>query len=160
MLVESAPRQCTYDYPFKTVLEYLDFNVKLTRWVESGNWCFLSHLDSKEVATFIVQAEAIEARQQAVFWQLLGLHPMPIWLPKIPKTLKMSTPAPEFNDPNRLQVITELIQALKIKEEISVPTWLSLWFADLSTLRTSIEKTKDPVHKNINSVGFSGQMKR
>lgn len=79
MLGESAPKQCTYNYPFTTVREFLDFNVKLTRWGESGNWGFLSHLDSKEVATLIVQAEAIEARQQSVFRQLLGLHPMPIW---------------------------------------------------------------------------------
>lgn len=79
MLGETAPKQCTYDYPFKTVREFLDFNAKLTRWGESGNWGFLSHLDSKEVATLIVQAEAIEARQQAIFRQMLGLHPMPIW---------------------------------------------------------------------------------
>lgn len=79
MLGESAPKQCTYNYPFKTVREYIDFNVRLTRWGESGNWGFLSHLDSKEVATLLVQAEAIEARQQSVFRQWLGLHPMPIW---------------------------------------------------------------------------------
>lgn len=79
MLGESAPKQCTYDYPFTTVREFIDFNVKLTRWGESGNWGFLSHLDSKEVATLLVQAEAIEARQQSVFRQMLGLHPMPIW---------------------------------------------------------------------------------
>ncbi|KAJ9301878.1 hypothetical protein DTO271G3_744 [Paecilomyces variotii] len=87
MLGESAPKQCTYDYPFKTVREYIDFNVRLTRWGESGNWGFLSHLDSKEVATLLVQAEAIEARQQSVFRQWLGLHPMPIWFaPGIPQS--------------------------------------------------------------------------
>jgi hypothetical protein len=79
MLGPAAPKQCTYDYPFKTVREFIDFNVKLTRWGESGTWGFLSHLDSKEVATLIVQGEAIEARQQSVFRQMLGLHPMPIW---------------------------------------------------------------------------------
>ncbi|KAL4738394.1 ferritin-like domain-containing protein [Aspergillus similis] len=87
MLGESAPKQCTYNYPFTTVREFLDFNVQLTRWGESGNWGFLSHLDSKEVATLIVQAEAIEARQQSVFRQLLGLHPMPIWFaPGVPQS--------------------------------------------------------------------------
>ncbi|KAJ5476937.1 hypothetical protein N7475_002666 [Penicillium sp. IBT 31633x] len=87
MLGETAPNQCTYDYTFKTVREFLDFNSKLTRWGESGNWGFLSHLDSKEVATLIVQAEAIEARQQAIFRQMLGLHPMPIWFaPGIPQS--------------------------------------------------------------------------
>ncbi|PKX97681.1 putative stress response protein (Rds1) [Aspergillus novofumigatus IBT 16806] len=79
MLGESAPRQCTYNYPFKTVREFIDFNVKLTRWGESGTWGWLSHLNSKEVATMVVEAEAIEARQQAIFRQLLGLQPMPIW---------------------------------------------------------------------------------
>ncbi|KAJ9481239.1 hypothetical protein VN97_g12254 [Penicillium thymicola] len=38
----------------------------------------IDNLDSKDVATLIVQAEAIEARQQAIFRQLLGLHPMPM----------------------------------------------------------------------------------
>jgi hypothetical protein len=79
MLGESAPRQCTYNYPFKTVREFIDFNVKLTRWGESGTWGWLSHLNSKEVATMVVEAEAIEARQQAIFRQLLGLQPMPMW---------------------------------------------------------------------------------
>jgi len=79
MLGESAPKQCTYDYPFTTVREFIDFNVKVTRWGEAGTWGFLSHLDSKEVATLLVQAEAIEARQQLVFRQMLGLHGMPIW---------------------------------------------------------------------------------
>ncbi|GIJ86317.1 hypothetical protein Asppvi_005204 [Aspergillus pseudoviridinutans] len=35
MLGESAPRQCTYNYPFKTVREFIDFNVKVTRWGET-----------------------------------------------------------------------------------------------------------------------------
>lgn len=51
---------------------------KLTRWGEAGNWGFVSHLDSGEVASFITQAEAIEAPQQSVFHEMLGLHPMPI----------------------------------------------------------------------------------
>ncbi|KAL6230103.1 hypothetical protein BDW75DRAFT_245124 [Aspergillus navahoensis] len=46
MLGELAPKQYTYDYPFTTVREFLSFNVKLTRGGESGNWGFLSHLDS------------------------------------------------------------------------------------------------------------------
>lgn len=57
--------------------EFIDFNVKITRFGESGTWGFLSHLDSKEVSTLLVQAEAIEARQQMAFRQMLGLHPMP-----------------------------------------------------------------------------------
>ncbi|KAH1975466.1 hypothetical protein KXW88_009586 [Aspergillus fumigatus] len=64
---------------YMTVREFIDFNVKVTRWGESGTWGWLSHLDSKEVATLVVEAEAIEARQQSIFRQLLGLQPMPIW---------------------------------------------------------------------------------
>jgi hypothetical protein len=78
MLGQAAPKQCTYDYPFNTVREFVEWNVKLTRWGESGTWGFLSHLDSREVATLLVQAEAIEARQQMVFRQMLGLPPMPV----------------------------------------------------------------------------------
>ena len=32
MLGESAPVQCTYNYPYTTVREFIDFNQKLTRW--------------------------------------------------------------------------------------------------------------------------------
>ena len=79
MLGSAAPRQCTYNYLFQTVREFIDFNQKLTRWGEAGNWGFISHLTSREVAALLVQAEAIEARQESVFRQMLGLHPMPIW---------------------------------------------------------------------------------
>jgi hypothetical protein len=78
MLGEAAPKQCIYDYPFTTVREFVNFNIKLTRYGESGTWGFLSHLDSREVATLLVQAEAIESRQQMAFRQMLGLHPMPV----------------------------------------------------------------------------------
>jgi hypothetical protein len=32
MLGEAAPKQCTYDYPFTTVREFIGFNARLTRW--------------------------------------------------------------------------------------------------------------------------------
>lgn len=95
MLGESAPKQCIYDYPFTTVREYIDFNIKLTRWGESGNWGFLSHLDSREVSTLLVQAEAVEARQQMIFRQWLGLHPMPLsFVPGIPQSWHWTLLAP------------------------------------------------------------------
>ncbi|KAL1601987.1 hypothetical protein SLS59_005153 [Nothophoma quercina] len=95
MLGEAAPKQCTYDYPFTTVREFIDFNVKLTRWGESGNWGFISHLDSREVATLLVQAESIEARQQMAFRQMLGLHPMPVsFTPGIPQSWHWTFLAP------------------------------------------------------------------
>ena len=78
MLGEAAPKQCIYDYPFTTVREFVDLNVKLTRYGESGTWGSLSYLDPREVATLLVQAEAIESRQQIAFRQMLGLHTMPV----------------------------------------------------------------------------------
>lgn len=79
MLGEAAPVQCTYDYPFKTVREFIDFNQKLTRFGESGVWGFINHLDSREVGQLLAQSIATEARQQMSFRQMLGLHPMPVW---------------------------------------------------------------------------------
>ncbi|RDW58912.1 ferritin-like domain-containing protein [Aspergillus mulundensis] len=79
MLGEAAPKQCVYNYPYRTVREWLDFMQRLTRFGESGVWGFLSHLDSREVSQMLSQSIAIEARQQMVFRQLAGLAPMPVW---------------------------------------------------------------------------------
>ena len=79
MLGEAAPVQCTYDYPFMTVREYVDFNQRLTRWGESGVWGFINHLDSREVGQLLAQSIATEARQQMIFRQMSGLHPMSVW---------------------------------------------------------------------------------
>lgn len=79
MLGESAPVQCTYNYPYTTVREFIDFNQKLTRWGESGVWGFINHLDSREVGQLLSQSIATEARQQISFRQMLGLFPMPVW---------------------------------------------------------------------------------
>jgi Ferritin-like domain len=79
MLGEAAPVQCTYDYPFTNVREFVDFNQKLTRFGESGVWGFINHLDSREVGQLLAQSIATEARQQMSFRQMLGLHPMPVW---------------------------------------------------------------------------------
>jgi len=79
MLGPAAPPQCTYNYPFTTVREFIDFNQKLTRWGESGVWGFINHLDSREVGQMLSQSIATEARQQISFRQMLGLFPMPVW---------------------------------------------------------------------------------
>jgi len=79
MLGQAAPVQCTYDYPFTTVREFVDFNQRLTRWGESGVWGFINHLDSREVGQLLAQSIATEARQQMIFRQMTGLHPMPVW---------------------------------------------------------------------------------
>lgn len=79
MLGHTAPPQCTYNYPFTTVREFVDFNQILTRWGESGVWGFINHLDSREVGQLLAQSIATEARQQMIFRQMSGLHPMPVW---------------------------------------------------------------------------------
>jgi hypothetical protein len=79
MLGHTAPPQCTYNYPFTTVREFVDFNQILTRWGESGVWGFINHLDSREVGQLLAQSIATEARQEMIFRQMSGLHPMPVW---------------------------------------------------------------------------------
>ena len=79
MLGQAAPPQCTYDYPFKNIREFLDFASRLTRFGESGVLGFSHHLDSREVAQLLQQSIATEARQEMSFRQMSGLHPMPVW---------------------------------------------------------------------------------
>lgn len=79
MLGEAAPKQCVYNYPYRTVHEWVDFMQRVTRFGESGIWGFLSHWDSREVSQMLSQSISVEARQQMVFCQLLGLAPMPVW---------------------------------------------------------------------------------
>ena len=79
ILGPAAPPQCTYNYPFTNVREFIDFNQKLTRFGESGVYGFLGHLDSRESATLLLQSITTEARQQMIFRQFDGLFPMPVW---------------------------------------------------------------------------------
>lgn len=79
ILGEKAPKQCTYNYPYTTVREFVDFCQKLTRFSESGVYGFLAHMDSREAATLLTQSITTEARQQMIFRQFEGLFPMPIW---------------------------------------------------------------------------------
>ncbi|KDN43751.1 hypothetical protein RSAG8_05941, partial [Rhizoctonia solani AG-8 WAC10335] len=74
---ESIP--CKYTYPFNTVLEFVDFCQKLTRWGESGVYGFLPHLDSRPSAQILLQSITTEARQQMIFRQFEGLFPMAVW---------------------------------------------------------------------------------
>lgn len=77
MLGESAPTRCNYTYPFETVPEFISFAQKLTRFGESGVYGFMSHLDSRGVASLLLQSISVEARQQFIFSQFQGLNPMP-----------------------------------------------------------------------------------
>ncbi|KAL8702081.1 MAG: hypothetical protein Q9201_004583 [Fulgogasparrea decipioides] len=79
MLGERAPKQCVYDYPYRTVREWIDFMQRVTRFGESGVWGFINHLDSREVGQLLAQSIATEARQQMIFRQMSGLTPMDVW---------------------------------------------------------------------------------
>ncbi|MCJ1365375.1 hypothetical protein MMC16_004496 [Acarospora aff. strigata] len=79
ILGAQAPVQCTYNYPYTTVREFIDFCQKLTRFGESGVYGFLEHLDSREAAQLLLQSITTEARQQVIFRQFDGLFPMPVW---------------------------------------------------------------------------------
>ncbi|KAF9554658.1 hypothetical protein CPC08DRAFT_712715 [Agrocybe pediades] len=72
-----AAKQCTYQYPFETVREFVDFCQKLTRFGESGVYGFLEHLNSRDSAQLLLQSITTEARQQMIFRQFEGLFPMP-----------------------------------------------------------------------------------
>ncbi|KAF1812909.1 hypothetical protein P152DRAFT_458091 [Eremomyces bilateralis CBS 781.70] len=79
MLGDAAPKQCTYNYPFTTVREFVDFSQKLTQFAEAGVWGFINHLDSREAAQLLSQSISVESRQQMSFRQMSGLHPAPVW---------------------------------------------------------------------------------
>lgn len=79
ILGAKAPVQCTYNYPYRTVREFIDFSQKLTRFGESGVYGFLNHLDSREAGQLLLQSISTEARQQLIFRQFDGIFPMPVW---------------------------------------------------------------------------------
>jgi len=78
LLGPAAPVQCSYQYPFTTVPEWIDFSQKLTRIGESGVFGFLKHLNSGPAAQLLQQSIATESRQQLIFRQFEGLFPMPV----------------------------------------------------------------------------------
>jgi hypothetical protein len=117
MLGEKAPKQCTYNYPYTNVREFIDFNQKLTRWGESGVWGFINHLDSREVGQLLSQSIATEARQQMSFRQMLGLHAMPVWFETgIPQSWAWSYLAPYISScpENQTRLAWQNIPALRI----------------------------------------------
>ncbi|KAK9374437.1 uncharacterized protein V1513DRAFT_78030 [Lipomyces chichibuensis] len=84
MLIEnilgpSAINRCNYTYPFTSVVEFVDFCRKVTRWGESGVYGFLEHLDSRASAQLLLQTVTTDARQEMIFRQFEGLFPMPVW---------------------------------------------------------------------------------
>ncbi|KIX96966.1 uncharacterized protein Z520_07080 [Fonsecaea multimorphosa CBS 102226] len=95
ILGPAAPPQCTYNYPYTNVREFIDFCQKLTRFGESGVYGFLGHLDSRESATLLLESITTEARQQMIFRQFDGLFPMPLWfIPGVPQSWAWTLLAP------------------------------------------------------------------
>jgi len=78
LLGGNGPGRCTYNYPFQDVREFLDFGQKLTRWGESLIYGYLPHLESREAEQILTQVVSTVARQQLIFRQYNGLHPMPV----------------------------------------------------------------------------------
>lgn len=95
MLGETAPSRCNYTYPFHTVPEFVSFTQQLTRWGESGVYGFMSHLDSRSVASLLIESITTEARQQYTFRQFQGLSSMPYdFITGVPQSFQWTLMAP------------------------------------------------------------------
>jgi len=151
MLGEAAAPQCTYDYPFTTVREFIDFNQKLTRWGESGVWGFINHLDSREVGQLLSQSIATEARQQMSFRQMLGLHPMPVWFETgIPQSWAWTYLAPYISScpENTTRLAWQNFPALHVVNQAN-PNRISP--NDTKPYETTGNRTADPSKSDIPS---------
>ncbi|GAA5829390.1 hypothetical protein JCM11251_005031 [Rhodosporidiobolus azoricus] len=77
--VDRASKQCTYEYPYTNVKEFILFQQLLTRWGEAGVYGFLGQLDSRPASQILLQSITTEARQQMIFRQMQGLAAQPEW---------------------------------------------------------------------------------
>ncbi|KAF2871979.1 ferritin-like domain-containing protein [Massariosphaeria phaeospora] len=164
MLGHTAPVQCTYNYPFRTVREFIDFNQKLTRWGESGVWGFLNHLDSREAAQMLSQSIATEARQQISFRQMLGVPAMPEWFETgIPQSWAWTYLAPYISEcpANQTRLIWQNFPALLIENQPN-PNRVSP--NDTKPWETVGRRVADPSNStippeescvNVNATGYS-----
>ncbi|KAF2673203.1 hypothetical protein BT63DRAFT_149401 [Microthyrium microscopicum] len=149
MLGPKAPVQCTYNYPFTNVREFIDFNQKLTRWGESGVWGFINHLDSREVGQLLSQSIATEARQQMSFRQMLGLHPMPVWFETgIPQSWSWTYLAPYISScpENQTRLAWQNFPALHI---LNQPNPNRFSPNDTAWAEVTGNRTSDPSQANI-----------
>lgn len=117
ILGASAPKQCSYIYPYTTVKEFVDFCQKLTRFGEAGVYGFLPHLNSREASALLTQAITTEARQQMIFRQFEGLFPMPVWFEVgVPQSWAWTLLAPHISScpANQTRLAWQNFPALKI----------------------------------------------
>ncbi|KAK1026927.1 hypothetical protein LTS16_021920 [Friedmanniomyces endolithicus] len=162
MLGETAPPQCTYDYPFTNAREFVDFNQVLTRWGESGVWGFINHLDSREVGQLLAQSIATEGRQQMIFRQMAGLHPMPVWFETgIPQSWAWTFLAPYISScpENTTRLAWQNFPALHVANQANInrvsPNDTGLW--ERTDNRTSSPATipaEDQSCINLNKTGY------
>ena len=149
MLGHTAPAQCTYNYPFTTVREFVDFNQKLTRFGESGVWGFINHLDSREVGQLLAQSIATEARQQMAFRQMSGLHPMPVWFETgIPQSWSWSLLAPYISScpENNTRLAWQNFPALHVVNQANLNRWSP---NDTANYESTGNRTSDPAISTI-----------
>lgn len=120
ILGPDAPRQCTFNYPFRTLREWIDFSQKITRITEATIYGFTPHLDSRPVAQLMLSSVAISARQHVVFRQIEGLFPMPVWFQSaIPQSWGWSLVAPFFSTcPSGQRLVWQVFPPLTILNPI------------------------------------------
>ncbi|KAJ5690187.1 Protein rds1 [Penicillium macrosclerotiorum] len=125
ILGASAPQPCTYNYPYTTVREFIDFCQKLTRFGEAGVYGFLAHLNSREAASLLTQSITTEARQQMIFRQFGKLFPMPEWFEVgIPQSWAWTLLAPYISScpGNQTRLVWQNFPALRILNQPSLAT--------------------------------------
>ncbi len=149
MLGEAAPVQCTYNYPYTTVREFVDFNSRLTRYGESGVWGFINHLDSREAAQLLSQSIATEARQQLIFRQMSGLFPMPVWFEAgIPQSWSWTYLAPYISScpAGQTRLAWQNFPALIVANQANINRWSP---NDTKPYETTGNRTSDPSDSRI-----------
>lgn len=151
MLGETAAPQCTYNYPFTNVREWLDYMQILTRYGESGVWGFINHLDSREVGQLLAQSIATEARQQMIFRQMSGLHPMPVWFETgIPQSWAWTYLAPYISScpAGTTRLAWQNFPALHVVNQANINRWSP---NDTANWERTGNRTSDPAKASIPS---------
>ncbi|KAI0394545.1 hypothetical protein F5Y17DRAFT_427747 [Xylariaceae sp. FL0594] len=157
----AAPVQCTYNYPDMNVLEYVDFNQKLTRFGEAGVYGFINHLDSRESAQILLQSITVEARQQMIFRQFEGLFPMPEWFEVgIPQSWAWTLLAPYISScpANQTRLIWQNFPALHVLNQPNPArvNGSNVWnetLGDVSNTLSTADITKADLCVNATEVG-------
>ncbi|KAF2860329.1 hypothetical protein K470DRAFT_258088 [Piedraia hortae CBS 480.64] len=162
MLGETAPPQCTYNFPYSNPREFVEFQQILTRWGESGVWGFINHLDSREVGQLLAQSIATEARQEMIFRQMSGLHPMPVWFETgIPQSWAWTFMAPYISScpANTTRLAWQNFPALHVVNQANInrvsPNNTGHW--ERVDNRTSSPSTIPPQDEsciNLNKTGY------